>query len=84
MKKKPINPATLTEAEFCQAVGISRVTAWTLRSQKKLSYCKVGTRIFYLPRHVDEFLAQQEVRAEIPQTSGQAQQRAAAPYPDSR
>lgn len=47
---------TLTEGEFCLRVGISRVTAWRLREQKKLSYCKIGKKIFYLPRHVDQFL----------------------------
>ncbi len=47
---------TLTEVEFCRRVGISRVTAWRLREKKALSFCKVGKKIFYLPRHVDEFL----------------------------
>ena len=49
--------STLTEQEFCKAVGISRVTAWRLRLAGKLPYCRVGNKVLYLPRHVDEFLA---------------------------
>jgi Helix-turn-helix domain len=63
-RKLKVNPTTMTETEFCATVGISRVTAWKLRAQGKLSHCKVGTRILYLQRHVDEFLAQQEIRAQ--------------------
>ena len=48
--------STLTEQEFCKAVGISRVTAWRLRLPGKLSYCRVGNKVLYLPRHMDEFL----------------------------
>jgi hypothetical protein len=47
---------TLTEDEFCRAVGISRVHCWRLRRAGKVAHCKVGTRTLYLPRHIDEFL----------------------------
>jgi excisionase family DNA binding protein len=55
--------ATLTEREFCKVVGISRMTAYRLREEGKLSYCRVGDKVLYLPRHVDEFLASVEKRA---------------------
>ena len=56
--------ATLTEQEFCRAVGISRVTAWRLRLAGKASYCRVGNKVLYLPRHIDEFLTlcEQKIR----------------------
>ena len=54
--------ATLSEREFCEAVGISRVTAWRLREAGQLAYCRVGSRIKYLPRHVEEFLESCEQR----------------------
>jgi predicted DNA-binding transcriptional regulator AlpA len=52
-----ISKTTINEREFCQAVGISRVTAWRLRMAGKLPHCRVGTRVLYLPRHLEEFLA---------------------------
>ncbi|MBX3278833.1 MAG: helix-turn-helix domain-containing protein [Acidobacteria bacterium] len=55
---------TLTESEFCQAVGISRVHCWRLRRAGKIAHCKVGTRILFLPRHIEEFLAACERKAE--------------------
>ena len=57
--------ATLTEREFCDRVGISRMTAYRLREAGRLSYCQVGDRVLYLPKHVDEFLASVERRARI-------------------
>ena len=50
------NKITLTETEFCKAVGISRLTAWRMREAGKLSHCRIGNKILYLYRHVDEFL----------------------------
>ncbi|MGH9825084.1 MAG: helix-turn-helix domain-containing protein [Blastocatellia bacterium] len=47
----------LSEAEFCNRVGICRMTALRLRKAGTLPYCKVGRKIFYLDRHVDEFYA---------------------------
>lgn len=57
--------ATLTEREFCDRVGISRMTAYRLREAGKLSFCQVGDRVLYLPKHVDEFLASVERRARV-------------------
>lgn len=47
---------TLTEEEFCKQVGISRTTAWRMRNAGKLPYCRVGDRVLYLQRHVNDFL----------------------------
>lgn len=55
---------TLTEREFCQAVGIHRVTAFRLRKQGKLPHCRIGVKIMYLPRHIEEFLRLHEHRPE--------------------
>jgi predicted DNA-binding transcriptional regulator AlpA len=52
--------ATMSEREFCETVGISRITAWRLRERNELPHCRVGNRVLYLPRHIDEFLAAHE------------------------
>ena len=48
--------ATMSEQEFCIRVGISRTTAWRQRNAGKLPHCRIGDKVVYLPRHVDEFL----------------------------
>jgi predicted DNA-binding transcriptional regulator AlpA len=48
--------ATLTEQEFCTRVGISRTTAWRERKAGRLPFCRIGDKVVYLPRHIDEFL----------------------------
>jgi excisionase family DNA binding protein len=55
--------STITEKEFCSRVGISRMTAYRLREAGRLSHCRIGDKILYLPRHIDEFLASVERRA---------------------
>lgn len=47
----------LTEKEFCNLIRISRTKCWRLRKQGKLSYLRIGERIGFLQKHVDEFLA---------------------------
>jgi predicted site-specific integrase-resolvase len=64
--------ATLTEREFCEAVGIHRVTAFRLRRQGKLPHCKIGSKIVYLPRHIEEFLRLHEQRPEENKRAGRA------------
>lgn len=61
--------ATITEPEFCKTVGISRTTAWRLREKNLLPHCRVGNRILYLQRHVDEFLLAHEHPAKGPRRS---------------
>ncbi|MBA2526533.1 MAG: helix-turn-helix domain-containing protein [Pyrinomonadaceae bacterium] len=51
---------TLTEAEFCRLVGISKTTAWARRKDGTLPHCRTGHRVLYLPEHVTQFLASSE------------------------
>lgn len=51
-----MSKVTLTEKEFCEAVGIHRVTAYRLRLKGKLPHCRIGAKIVYLPRHIEEFM----------------------------
>lgn len=51
---------TITEEQFCEEVGICRQTASRLRRQGRLGYCRLGRKILYLRKHVDEFLASLE------------------------
>jgi len=54
---------TMSEAEFCRVVGISRTTAWQLRKQGRLPYYRLGAKILYSPEHVTEFLTSIERKA---------------------
>ena len=56
--------ATITEAEFAKAVGVSRVTLWRMRQRGQLPHYKLGRRILYGQRHVEEFLRAHERQLE--------------------
>ena len=51
-----------TEQECSDRIGLSRPTLWRLRSAGKISYYKVGTRVFYDQKHIEEFWQRQERR----------------------
>lgn len=53
---------TMTEAEFCRRVGISRTTAWLMRKQGRLPYYRLGAKVMYGQEHVEEFLRSIERR----------------------
>jgi len=55
--------STMTESEFCEAVGISRTTAYRLRSKGKLSHFRVGAKVLYGQKHISEFLDASERKA---------------------
>ena len=57
-----VDKMTFSEKEFCERVGICRLTAMRMRQAGKLPFCRIGRRVFYLQRHVDEFLANCEIR----------------------
>jgi excisionase family DNA binding protein len=59
-KKKQTKKITLTEDEFCEKVGISRMTAYRLRQKGQIVFCRVGIKILYLPEHVEQFLKSRE------------------------
>lgn len=51
---------TLNEKEFCEAVGISRITAWRMRNDGRLPHLKIGRRILFTQQHIETFLRQFE------------------------
>lgn len=55
---------TLNEREFCEAVGISRITAWRMRNDGRLPHLKIGRRILFRPEHIEAFLRQFERNAQ--------------------
>ena len=59
----PSIPEVMSESELCELLNISPATAWRLRKARKLGYCKYGTKIKYLRRHVVAFLDVHEVKA---------------------
>lgn len=52
--------ATLSEAEFAKAVGLSRVTIWRLRLKGLVPHYQIGTRILYGQHHIEQFLLAHE------------------------
>jgi excisionase family DNA binding protein len=60
---------TMTEAEFAKAVGVSRVTLWRMRQRGELPHYKLGRRILYGQRHVEEFLKAHECKSEVSELS---------------
>ena len=59
--------ATMNESEFAKAVGLSRVTLWRLRLKGLVPHYRVGTRILYGQKHVEEFLKAHEMNLLISQ-----------------
>lgn len=54
---------TVSEAIFCKITGLSRMTAWRLRNSGRLSHYRIGNRVFYSQRHIEEFLEANEEKA---------------------
>ncbi len=52
--------ATLSEREFAEAVGLSRVTIWRLRLKGLVPHYQIGSRILYGQQHIDQFLKAHE------------------------
>jgi excisionase family DNA binding protein len=55
-----IEKITLTEEEFAERVGVSRITIWRLRRAGKVAHYKIGTRVLYSESHVAELLSKYE------------------------
>lgn len=49
------NFKVLTELEVITRYPISRTTLWKAREEGRLSYCRVGRKIVYLPEHLEAF-----------------------------
>lgn len=60
--KEELTIITISEGELAKRLGISRITAWRLRRDGKLSYYRVGRSIRYGERHIVEYLASCEYR----------------------
>jgi len=45
----------LTEKEFARAVGCGRNMLIRLRQEGVIPFCRLGRKVFYLRRHIDEF-----------------------------
>ncbi len=54
------NEPLLTEREFCLMFSMSRVSAWRLRKQGKISYLKLPQGIRYTKAHIQNFIASRE------------------------
>ena len=57
--------STITESDFAKRVGVSKMTIQRHRYAGKLSHYKVGTRILYGEKHVQEFLNKLERPARV-------------------
>jgi len=45
----------MNEGEFAEAVGSCRATILKLRREGIIPFCRIGRKIFYLRRHIDEY-----------------------------
>ena len=63
---------TLTRAEYARAIGVSLSTVERLLRRSELPHCRIGSRIVFLPRHVEEFLATRERAIEAKGPGGRA------------
>lgn len=45
----------MTEEQFAERVGVSARQLQRYRQRKLIPFCKAGTRVYYLERHVAEF-----------------------------
>jgi len=52
-----------SEQECSKHTGLSRAILWRLRTAGRISHYKVGTRILYDEKHIEECLQGQERRA---------------------
>lgn len=50
----------MTNTEFCAAFGLSTVTAWRYRKDGTLPFSRIAGKVFYLPKHIEEFLRRTE------------------------
>jgi predicted DNA-binding transcriptional regulator AlpA len=53
----------LNEKEFCEQIGLSRISVWRLRKAGKISYLQIGGSVKYTMRHVEEFIRLHERQA---------------------
>lgn len=58
-----VNKLTFSEKEFCEQVGLSRISVWRLRKAGKISYLQIGGSVKYTTRHVEEFIRSHERQA---------------------
>jgi Helix-turn-helix domain len=50
----------ITSKEFREMTGLSRMTETRHRASGRLSFYKIGTRVFYSQQHIEDFLARHE------------------------
>ena len=53
-------PISMTEAQLADYFGISKLTMERIRRDGKISYTRVGGRVHYSRRQIEEFLAANE------------------------
>lgn len=60
-------PVLLTEAQARECLGgVSRTTIWLLRTRGLLSYYRIGSRVYFSPSHLAEYLSRSECKAVPP------------------
>jgi excisionase family DNA binding protein len=65
--KQPAEPTgakkVYTSAEACDFLRVSRPTLSRLVQSKKIGHFRVGVKLLFSREHLDQFLAQSEVKA---------------------
>lgn len=53
----------LTDPELCVMLGVSPVTTWRWRKERRIAYRRVGGKIRYMLEDISEFLEQSKQAA---------------------
>lgn len=60
--KEVLAPVGLSIKEATRLTGLSRSYLWKAVKSGELGHCRLGRRVIFLPRHLEEFLSASEVR----------------------
>ena len=56
-----VQKLTYTEAEACEALGVSRRTLYSLRTNGRIGFTHIGCQIRYTKKHLDDYVASNEI-----------------------
>jgi excisionase family DNA binding protein len=55
---------TLTESAAARMLGVSKITLQRLRNRGEISHFRIGARVLYSPKHIQDYLSSVEQKAQ--------------------
>lgn len=55
---------TLTESAAARMLGVSKITLQRLRNRGEISHFRIGARVLYAPKHIQDYLSSVEQKAQ--------------------